>query len=203
MIEIMTTLGIMSVLMVLFTGAILQVFKTTSAADALSEAQRELSNAFQRFDRELRYASWIGDPGTVGNRQYVEFAGPVPTTCYQLRLKPGTDGLGVLQMVTWTLGTPPAASATGQTIASQIDLTTGVAPFTKQGYGAKPYASASASPGGAIVGGDFTSVFQRLRVQLTTKVAAGDAQIDTTFTALNTSNQTLATNGCSEGRPTT
>ncbi|WP_067496491.1 hypothetical protein [Actinoplanes sp. TFC3] len=195
--ELMVTMGVMGVLGLLFTAAVLQVFKTTSVTDSLSEAQRELAVAFQRFDRQLRYASWIADPGKIGTTQYVEFAGPVTTDCYQLRLAPSSDGLGVLQLVTWTLGSPPAANARGQTVASQVVMDSTTPPFSKQAYGAQPYASAGANT----TGGDFKSVFQRLRVQLTTRVASGTAQIDTTFTALNTSNLTPATNGCSEGRP--
>jgi hypothetical protein len=50
-------------------------------------------------------------------------------------------------------------------------------------------------------GTDFVAAFQRLRIRLKTKVAAGTAQIDTTFTALNTLRNHEATNVCSEGRP--
>jgi Tfp pilus assembly protein PilW len=199
LVELMVTLAIMSVLMVLFTGAVLQVFKTTSATDSLAEAQRELAVAFQRFDRELRYASWIADPGKVGSTYYVEFAGSDPSNCYQLRLAPGTDELGVLQLVSWTLTKPPAAGAAGQTIASQIDLDATTQPFTKPAFGSQASAAPTPSASSGTIGGNFKAAFQQLRVQLTTKVAAGSAQIDITFTALNSADQN--TNGCSEGRP--
>ncbi|WP_305789606.1 prepilin-type N-terminal cleavage/methylation domain-containing protein [Symbioplanes lichenis] len=195
--EVMVTMGIMSVLMVLFTGAILQVYRTVNATETLSEAQAQLGRAFQTFDRQLRYASWVSAPGTFGGATYVEFAGPQLTDCYQLRLEPGPAGStdkGVLQLLNWTAGSPPAAGTRGRTIASQI-VTTGVDPyFDRQSVGAAPYASTG-------VGQDFTTAFQRLRIRLTTRSGAGTAQIDTTFTALNTSDQTPATNACSEGRP--
>ncbi|MEU4214703.1 hypothetical protein [Actinoplanes sp. NPDC026623] len=206
LVEMLVTMGIMSVMMVVFTTAILQVYRTVSATETLNDAQNELSRAFQRFDRELRYASWISSVGT-GSTWYVEFAGANPTKCNQLRLvsgPPGSDAQGVLQLLTWTLGTPPAPGTPGQTIASQIVTSgAGLAPFfTKQDYGAMPYASPTATPSGGAVGADFKSVFQRLRIQLTTMTGVGTAQIDTTFTALNTTDNTPATNGCSEGRPT-
>jgi prepilin-type N-terminal cleavage/methylation domain-containing protein len=203
MIEVMVTMTILSIMMVIFTGAILQIYRTSTATESLTTAQSQLRIAFQRFDRELRYASWVAEPGRVGTAWYVEFAGPADAGCLQLRLEtaPGggnaADGLGVLQLLRWTPGSPPAAGTPGQTIASQI-LTTGVDPFFDlQPIDDAPYASASASATGT----DFVAAFQRLRIRLKTKVAAGTAQIDTTFTALNTLRNHEATNVCSEGRP--
>ena len=45
--------------------------------------------------------------------------------------------------------------------------------------------------------------FQRLRVRVASQVGGKEPpRVDTTFTALNTSRDTPATNLCSEGRPT-
>ncbi len=199
--EVMITMAIMSVLMVLVTGALIQVYRTTSATETLSDAQSELSRAFQRFDRELRYASWVATPGTVGTgataATYVEFAGPDETDCYQLRLQPGPSGTtdqGVLQLLTWKAGRPPAKGTPGNTVASQV-VTGGADPyFELQAPGSAPYASAP-------VGTTYKAVNQRLRIRLTTSTGEGTASIDTTFTALNTTDTTPATNACSEGRP--
>ena len=200
--EVLVTLGVMGVVMAVFTGAILNVYKTSTATEALTTAQTQLRLAFQRFDRDLRYATWIAQPGQFGTAWYVEFAGPGPTECRQLRLQTastgatGNNGSGLLQLLAWTRGTPPAAGTAGQTIASQI-VTTGVDPFFElQNANAFPYASA-----GTGVGTEFQPDFQRLRIRLTARVAAGTTQIDTTFTALNTSRETPTTNACSEGRP--
>ncbi|BCJ52044.1 hypothetical protein Asp14428_35190 [Actinoplanes sp. NBRC 14428] len=204
--EVLVTMGLMGVVMMIFTGAILQVYRTNQATETLTEAQGQLATAFQRFDRELRYASWISTVGQVGTRYYVEFAGADPTQCRQLRLETaaftsGNQGSGLLQLLSWTKGSPPASTARGQTIASQI-VTTGVPPFfTRQLANEAPYASPS--PSAAPVGADYVNDFQRLRVRLTTRSAAGKASIDVTFTALNTSRLTPAANDCSEGRPTT
>lgn len=200
--ELLVTMGIMSVVMMLFTGGILQVYRTVAATDTRSDAQNELSRAFQRFDRELRYASWVNleSPGATGP-WYVEFAGADPTDCFQLRLVPGSGAnQGVLQLLTWTAGSPPAPGTKGQTIASQIDTTAGN-PFSMRPYGATPYASPSPTPTGGPVGTDFQAKFQTLRVKLTARTGAGVARIDTTFTALNTTDKTASTNPCSEGRP--
>lgn len=195
--EVMVTMGIMGIMMVIFTGAILQIYRMSTATESLTTAQSQLWLAFQRFDRELRYASWIAKPGQVGTAWYVEFAGSTSTECFQLRLVEtapaggnGIDGQGVLQLVKWTRYDLPSASV--QAIASQI-VTTGVDPFFDlQSVNEAPY-------GG---GTEFITDFQRLRIRLTTRMAAGTAHTDTTFTALNTFRDTATDNACSEGRPT-
>jgi len=161
----------------------------------------------------LRYASWINEPKVINNNTwYVEFAGTEDTKCRQLRLEldpagsTGAPDRGLLQLVEWTPGSPPAAGARGLTIASRIDVTdisrTNDAvpaapkyrPFDLQRADTKPYASQS-------VGSDFSPDFHRLRIRLKTRASAGTAEIDTTFTAVNTTRNTPSTNTCSEGRP--
>ncbi|MFC3381224.1 PulJ/GspJ family protein [Couchioplanes azureus] len=213
--EIMVTMGIMSAVMLVFTGAILQVYRTVQATDTLTDAQAQLSIAFQRFDRYLRYATWVSKPGvraeSGGHTWYVEFAGVAGEKCRQLRLELGPDpgsnsptGQGLLQLLEWTPGSPPAEGSRGMTIASHIDTTKisrqpaaapgKYLPFELQEIDSKPYANAK-------YGKQFTTEFDRLRVHLSTKVAAGASEIDISFTALNTERETPATNQCSEGRP--
>lgn len=196
LIEVLVTMGIMSVVLTMFTTAIVQAYRATGRAEKLSIAQSELHRGFQRFDRELRYASWIGLEGRVGTTWYVEFAGVGGTECLQLRLETGTpaagsgDGTGVLQLLRWTPGSPPAPSTRGQTVASHL-VVGSTRPFERQAANSSPYASS-----------DFTTDFQRLRIRLTSRVDDATAQVDTTFTALNTSRATAATHPCQEGRPT-
>jgi prepilin-type N-terminal cleavage/methylation domain-containing protein len=201
LVEVVVTMGIMSVLMVLFTAAILQAFRASGKAEAVATAQSELQRGFQRFDRELRYASWVAAPARVGTAWYVEFAGPDGTECLQLRLETApasapdnpNDGRGVLQLLRWQPGAPPAKNQPGQTVASQI-VTEGVdPPFERQ------TATATAAP---YTDSEYAPDFQRLRIRLTSRVGTGTAQVDTAFTALNTSRSTPATHTCSEGRPT-
>ena len=115
LIEVTVTMGIMSVMLVIFTTAILQVYRSVLTTESLSTAQSQLQIAFQRFDREVRYASWIAEPGRVGTTWYVEYAASDPTQCRQLRFEtPATpttsvNARGVLQLIRWTRGTPPAA----------------------------------------------------------------------------------------------
>jgi prepilin-type N-terminal cleavage/methylation domain-containing protein len=200
--EVMVTMGLMSILMVIFTTAILQVYRTTSTAESLSVAQSQLQLAFQRSDRELRYASWIGVPGKVGTTWYVEYADADALRCGQLRLEASpagdadADAHGVLQLIQWPRGTPPASGVRGLTLASML-VTDGADPFELQTASSMPYAN----PTAGAVGTSFATEFQRLRIRLTTRVGTRSTQVDTTFTALNTTRDTQPTNGCSEGRP--
>jgi prepilin-type N-terminal cleavage/methylation domain-containing protein len=204
LIELMVTIGVMSVVGAIFTAAILLVYQTTVRTESISIAQAQLQRAFERFDKELRYASWIAEPGRFGTAWYVEFAAADETQCRQLRFETAVpperdndiDGYGLLQMISWTRGTPPVAGTTGQTIASQLVTSDVDGPFERQAAGIPP------TSGSGAVGSDFTPEFQRLRIRLTTQVGDTVAQVDTTFTALNTSRDTTDDNGCAEGRPT-
>lgn len=198
LIEVIVTSGLVSVLMVIFTTAVLQVFGTGQRVEAAAVARSQLRLAFQRLDRELRYASWISAPNTVevGDAWYVEFASSDGKECLQLRLATRslaprdneTDGRGVLQLIRWTPGAPTVKNRPDQTIASQ--LRTDAPPFELQPAG---LAVADTAP--------FTPDLQRLQVRLTAKVGTSEVTADTTFSALNTSRSTPATHTCGEGRP--
>ena len=198
--ETLVTLGVMSVVMAVFTGGIIQMYRTSAKTEAISVVQSQLQTAFQRFDRQIRYASWIAQPGQVGTAWYVEWAGFDGTQCYQLRLetepadRPAdeTAGRGLLQMLTWPRATPPDPGTAGQTIAANLAVPDSGGPFTRQ--------LPTSVVGDGLTG--FTPDFQRLQVRITGQMGDSNAEVDSTFTALNTSRNTPVTNDCSKGRPT-
>lgn len=198
--EVLVSLGVMSVVMAVFTGGIIQMYRTSAKTEAISMIQSQLQTAFQRFDRQIRYATWISPPGQVGTAWYVEWAGYDGSQCYQLRLETApadppadeTAGKGVLQMLTWPKASPPAPGTPGTTVAANLAEPGAEGPFTRQ------------LPTGTVSDGitGFTPDFQRLQIRITGRQGDTDAQVDTTFTALNTSRNTPITNECSKGRPT-
>jgi hypothetical protein len=210
--EVMVSISLMGVMMVIFTTGVLQVYRAVNGVEALSVSQSQLQTAFQRLDKEIRYASWISQPSAPirGNR-YVEFVRWNPEAeqvqCGQLRLDLNR---GILQLVRWTPGSPPAEGRPGETLASEI-VTDGLAanppsgtakaPFVLQPAGSRPYRGSGAGSTGA----DFTPDFHRLELHLTSRVGVGEhartSNLDVTFTALNTSRETPAANVCTEGRP--
>lgn len=188
LVELVVTMVLMTVVMVVFTGAIVQIYRATLRTETSSTASAQVRQAFQRLDKVIRYASWIATPGKVGTSWYVEFAAGDPTAalgCGQLRL----DNRGVLQLLQWTAGSPPTAGQAGQTLASQLVYDSVVSPFVMQ------------SAGTTASGAGFAVDYQRLQVRLTSTSNQVSTTLDSTFTALNTSRSTVATNTCSEGRP--
>ncbi|MFC4058204.1 PilW family protein [Planomonospora corallina] len=212
LVEVMVSLSVLGVFMAVFTAGVLQVYRAVDTTEAVASAQSQLHVAFQRLDKEIRYASWISEPSRpIRGRRYVEFAAKDPVTkeetrCGQLLLDLDR---GVLQLRRWEAGSPPAERAPGETLASYI-ATDGLAaeppsggaepPFTLQKAGSTPDRG-----NGSAVGADFAPDFQRLELHLTARVGTGEksgaANLDVSFTALNTSRDTPATHKCSEGRP--
>lgn len=186
--ELILVMAVMSVVMAVFTASVLQVYRTASGTSSRAGVNSQLRTAFQRLDKEIRYASWIATPGKVGTTWYVEFADHAGG-CGQLRLDTTT---GVLLLVRWTPGSPPGAGPTGQAVASGLTVDNAVAPFVGQAAGT------TVTGAGGVT---FTPDYYLLRIRLTASAGGTVANLDDTFTALNTSRLTPTTNACQEGRP--
>ncbi|WP_153054085.1 PulJ/GspJ family protein [Planomonospora sphaerica] len=219
----MVSISLMGVMMVIFTTGVLQVYRAVNGVEALSASQSQLQTAFQRLDKEIRYATWISRPSApIRDNRYVEFAYVEPAErnpqtgqvklpqamCGQLRLDLNR---GVLQLVRWTPGSPPAEGRPGETLASEIAVAdlrtnppngTAKAPFVFQPAGSRDLYDGSVP---RTAGAGFTPDFHRLELHLTSSVGAGEhvrtSNLDVAFTALNTSRETPAANVCTEGRP--
>lgn len=129
LVEIMVSMSLMSVVMVLFTGAVLQMYSSYNKASGLVDAATQVNTAFARIDRQVRYASDINAPGLGAVKAdgtqdwYVEWDNTTSGTdqCTQLRI---SDGL--LQERSWT-GTP--TSPPGYTTLASGILTPTTTPF--------------------------------------------------------------------------
>lgn len=181
LIEVVVAMSIMSVMLAMFTGGILQISRSTNKTDSVSAAQSQLNVAFLRLDKEIRYAAGISTPASVGANPYVEFliTNSGTPVCTQLRLNVTSRQL---QRRTWTQGTSPLAPTPWMPLASDVSS-------------AQPFTLSSA---------DSTFNFQRLRVQLAASAGAGATattkRTDITFTAMNTSLTTSSATVCTEGR---
>ena len=190
LIDIIVATSIMSVIMVIVTGGILEVYSDVNKADGLSTARDQIGNSFRRLDRELRYATWVDTPGQVNGAWYVEFA--TTTNCQQLVFQNG-----VLTKLSWVL--PSTTPGTPQVIASDLAQTGTTPPFTVYVPGNKPYASAG--PGTSGVGASYELEHSQVRLRFSGHVGKVDLPLDVLFTAQNTNRNTPAANDCSMGRP--
>jgi hypothetical protein len=190
--ELVVAMSIMSVILVIIVGATIQIYRSVNATESTTVARDQLGTGFRRLDKELRYASWVATPGKVGDRWYLEYA--TSAGCRQLKL----DG-AVLSTASWDPATVKKPSGQ-QAIASELALTQGADPFTVHLAGSLPFASAS--PGTAGVGRNFSPEHDQVRLRFTAETGTAALPFDVVFTAANTSRLTSRLNPCSEGRPT-
>jgi len=183
MLEVVVTMVIMAIVMIIFSTGISQVFGVQSKVDAASNSQSQLNIAFEKLDKQIRYASGISTPGLIGSDPVVEYLTSFTGTdvCTELRLHNGQ-----LQQRTWThstAATPPTPSPTVK------------APLASSLSGTTPFVVTAASA---------TFNFQRLEIKLTNTSLTGNKavtrQSDITFTALNTDLTTVSPTICTEGR---
>jgi prepilin-type N-terminal cleavage/methylation domain-containing protein len=196
MLELIVVLVIMSIVMVIFTTGVTQAFSAEEKVDSAARSGNQLVIAFQRLDKEVRYAAAISTPATVNNpttsksdpvvEWLTSFTGT--SMCTEVRLNAGTSQL---QQRTWTSGASVFTPTPWQTLAEGITATTPfvtIAPNTPDAGGAK-------------------FQYQRLEIAITSTTGTNQNKSakfsDVTFTALNTTAATTAATAggtCNEGR---
>ena len=193
--EMLVGMAIMVIFGGIFTTSIVLMTSSSTKAEALATTSSQLSTAFQRMDKSIRYASAVSTPGvsagtgTTGD-WYVEFRTTNTGTevCTQLRVDQTSKQL---QMRSWK---PVSSVATSLT--SWVPWTNNI---TNGGV-----ASTSADVPFILLPSKSSVSFQQLRVTL---VAVSGSPPTTsrsslTLPALNTSATTTSTNVCGEaGRP--
>lgn len=130
LIEMLVAMGLMSVLIGIFMAGIVQMTKSAVRVQNVNNSTDEVRRAFDRMDRQIRYASAVNVPGQTGSDWYLEFlttaTGTATGQCTQWRLVHSTKQL---QFRTWAPASSTASSWT--TVASNVvnDPTT-QPPFT-------------------------------------------------------------------------
>jgi Tfp pilus assembly protein PilV len=168
LIEVVVSMVLMGIFLSMFAAGIAKMYNAADRTDSLTQTSAQVDIAFDRLDKEIRYASAINPPGkgTDGN-WYVEFLNTSSGTsaCTQLRVANSQ-----LQQRTWT-GTPTGAP-TWTPLASSVAAPGATSPFTW--YAAQ--------------GSQLT---QRLKVTLNAVSGVGSAQRQSTtmvtFSAMNSS----------------
>ncbi|MDR7274631.1 prepilin-type N-terminal cleavage/methylation domain-containing protein [Catenuloplanes atrovinosus] len=195
LIEVIVGMAIMSVLMVLFTTAITQVYRTFNKVDATTQAQSQVNTVFLRLDREIRYSTGITAGLRSGATSVIEYQVYLNNvkSCVQLRVRSDT---GLLQRREWA--TDAAPPATWTTLLSGVRLVPAAQATPSLAGGA------TAAPPVSRPAGTSTQDFQRLRLYFITTGGGGAASTerltDVTFTALNTTASAITDDLCKEGR---
>lgn len=163
LVELVVAMAITSIVGAIVTTSMVMLYRTVNATSARAAVQAQLSQALMRLDKEIRYASYVGE--TSSGRQYVEYemVNNMVTQCVQLRLAASSGG-SQLQRRTWTQG---AAAAD---LTAWLPLATGVsssAPFTR------------IDPVNALT-------HQQLTIDLTAVDGVTQKHTNITYTALNT-----------------
>ncbi len=193
--EMLVGMAIMVIFGGIFTTSIVLMTSSSTKAEALATTSSQLSTAFQRMDRSIRYASAVSTPGqssgtgTTGD-WYVEFRTTNTGTevCTQLRVdRTATQ----LQVRTWVPVSSTATRLTGWSPWGNNITNGGVA-------------SSSTDVPFTLVPARSSVTYQQLLVTL---VAVSGSPPTTsrsslTLPAVNTTATTTSTNVCGEaGRP--
>jgi hypothetical protein len=175
LVELLVAMGISSVVGIVFTTGILQVYSTASSAEGDAITQQQLGQALVRLDLSLRYAYSIGTVHTEATVPHVEFLTRAQVStgsgfvqrCVQLRLA-GTDPQDLaLQSRYWDKTASAAQPSVWLPLATQLTTMAGAAPFVR----VQPTATAN---------------HQLLTVRLGARSGRTVKSSAITFTALNT-----------------
>ena len=186
LVELMTSMSIMSILVAMFTVGMVQMYRAANQTEARSVSQSQLDIVFLRLDKEIRYATAITPPVLLPSGWYVEYSfldsriDPPVRKCSQLWLDTADQKL---RTRTWAEGSTAGVFAV---IASNIRAS-------------QPFSVPPRPTDGAIK-------FQRLQLSLTADGGPGSTigprQFNVMFTALNTSDVSDAAT-CGAERPIT
>jgi prepilin-type N-terminal cleavage/methylation domain-containing protein len=184
LVEVMVGSAVMSVVMAIATAGFVQMYQAAEASDSAAQAQSNLTDAFAKLDREVRYAYRINPAHQVGTTAYaVEYLidnGTHKLLCVQLSLPIGGGALRRRQWPQTTTSADPAAMTTG--VANDlVTATPQVNPFVVQ-----------RAPTG--------SNFDRLLVNVNSTVGAAASgstrNYNLQFTALNTTVDSTVSTTC-------
>jgi hypothetical protein len=183
LIEMIVGMVIMSIVMTVFTGAMILLFGSSNRTEAVARTSQQLGGAFTWLDRQVRYADYISQPTHVGDDWYVEFRrGDGTKTCYQLRVHENQ-----LQQRSWAELAQPGD--TWQPLA------TGVVHTESDPY---PFTLAAASSASGAPSNE------RLTIDLATTQGSGtdgaQSGSEVTFAALNTDPTTPTAGVCNGGQ---
>ncbi|MEO3935329.1 hypothetical protein V3N99_01080 [Dermatophilaceae bacterium Soc4.6] len=123
LLELLVGIAITAVFGAMFSGAIFMMTNSTKTAQSITTSSTQLSTAFTKLDKTVRFAAALSPPGrSTGSLGPVSWYAEFRTTntgaevCTQLRVDQATQQL---QSRTWTVVAGVGTGATGWTILAQ------------------------------------------------------------------------------------
>ena len=122
LVELIVSMGIFVIVIAVFMSGLVVMTHNTARAQSVADSGDGVRMAFQRFDKEVRYAAAINQPGFgTDGAYYVEYlttavAAGTPPKCTQWRVVSATR---VLQRRTWN-NTNPANPSAWLTVADNV-----------------------------------------------------------------------------------
>ena len=179
MAEVLVSMAVMSIVMAIASTGFYEMFHTTDTAEASATAQVELQAAFNKLDREIRYAYRVNEAYSDTTNWYIDYvfiddAGK--NQCVQLSLPRAGGTLKRRQWPYPAAISGPAAAVANNLISARLDNGTPkqlINPFVLE------------------ASGDGGSDLDRLNVKVNSVVGAdqskqGLREYDLQFTAMNT-----------------
>lgn len=155
LLELMVGMVVMSIFMALATAAIVNIFSSTSKIQAVASSAGQLNIAFDRLDKQVRYASVIfaptGPASTPATDWSVAFEtdNPASIGCTLLKVRALGDGSGQQQLVerTWTVTVNSDGTSTQSAVSTWSQLSAGISLTDQNGTGVTPFAVSTPSGG--------------------------------------------------------
>lgn len=183
LIEMLVSMGLFTILLGIFMSGVAAMTDLTVRSRSAADSSDEVRRAYQRLDKQLRYASAVNRPGVAGGNEYLEFqtsAVDVGTDvmCSQWKLDASAD---TLAFRTWP-DVDGAAASSWTVVASRV------------------VNDPSTSPVFTYLATDEDHTKQRVAVYLDVESNQGDgAELRSTFVALNTTPTTMTNEATSGG----
>ena len=188
LIELIVAMFLFSLLLGIFMSGIVLMTRDTVRVQNISNTEDQARRAFDRFDRQLRYASAVYPPGRVGDDWYFEYqttaTGSSTAQCTQWRVQHSTQQL---QVRTWDDATGASPSGWVSVASHVSNDPTSEVPFT-------------------FTPADNTYMHQQVGLLLEVSIGTTTpVRLQVSFVARNTSTATVTNNGgpvCQQvGRP--
>ena len=124
--ELVVAMGIFTIFIAIFLGAVVSLARGTSQARITAESTSGVLTVFQNLDRQIRYSDSINYPGVgASGYRYIEFRTPASSTvenvakCTQWRFLPDK---GRIESRTWPEATPTAATPWATKLTNVINV---------------------------------------------------------------------------------